>query len=324
MEDFHRQSLEKLCLICGDVYKKCFPVSEYKDKLEKAFYFKVSEKSDCSIFPQNFCEKCYFKKTNILKRQTTAKPTQIPIWRAHGKECIACEKASQTKKTGRKRKIQRPGRPGPADRIWSRKQSESLQEGIKNPLPKDFWESNAIDKVNICENLNPQLPLCFCKLCGQLMKKPIMVKSCEHCFCLNCLLANIEGKLPNDVLCPSCGVNFTAEGIGESKSINTMFKALRLVCSKGCEYTKSIDEYNEIITHQESCKGLKNLKISDILNLPAESPLPIEAEKAAAKIVKMKLANSESGNARISLPTGGPRVSFIALFFESNYKVFQS
>ena len=68
MGDFHREQLKRLCFICGTIYDKCYPLNQYAESISKALYIDISTVSDGSIFPQQFCDKCYYKARNVLKR----------------------------------------------------------------------------------------------------------------------------------------------------------------------------------------------------------------------------------------------------------------
>ena len=41
---------------------------------------------------------------------------------------------------------------------------------------------------------NPHIDLCIFHICRNILRRPIMLKSCEHTVCLNCITPSIEGK----------------------------------------------------------------------------------------------------------------------------------
>ena len=83
----------------------------------------------------------------------------------------------------------------------------------------------------------PRLKLCICRLCNNIMYKPLVLKNCQHSFCLVCLFNEIERKLETEAKCFICE---------QYVSLKTqMIEHILLGCNKKCKLKYTIKE-NEL------------------------------------------------------------------------------
>ena len=307
----HPRPIELLCFVCGGFFKENgFKWEDYKSDLTRAFYIKFSTDS-VLCYPPKFCKKCYFKMKNILKRPTASMNAfQTPSWLQHPLtgECKVCDLFDKNKnfRGGKVAKNEiRTGKPISCEpNYWTRDASKALDEKFKSiSIPP------SLTFANFDERFNPHLPLCICSLCHNLMEKATIVSICEHAFCLKCILQKVEGTFLNKITCPVCGINVLPENIVMSRSITHLLCSLKLHCIKDCGKTFCIGEGNGKTAHEKSCQG-KMFTLVDILEFPTTEKLPALAEKAAASVIKHKIANSNLPNKGISITTGGSRVSY--------------
>ena len=318
-EETHKNKLSLLCFVCGEFFKKSFHVSTHLKNLRKAFYiYDETSYSDENIYPQKFCRKCYLKLMNILKRKTTTTPISIPVWEKHTPGlCKVCTVERDTKGGKRKKiKIKSVGRPSSTkETLWTRKRSDDLQASTPNLVP-GFNEISA--QVKIPEHLNPQLPHCKCKICSKILFKPVKLRNCEEQFCLGCILPKLEGRSLDELKCPQCGDTIQFQDVSVSCILNSLISSLRLICIKGCNFIENIQNFKSMLRHQNDCQGniKKNiLSVDDMMKLSSNN-IPIEAEKAAANVIKLKMKKEGSiGTMRVSLPTGGHVSAIIPFFF---------
>ena len=334
MDEEHRNKLSLLCFVCGKVFKKSFDVSTHLKNLKQVFYIdETVSYTDENIFPQRFCSKCYLKALNIIKRKTTTTPIDISVWKKHSpdKYCNVCDASTQSK-GGRKKKlkIKTVGRPSMSNEnvLWTRRRSEALKASTPHILPGFL---DVVDQLAIPEELNPQIDHCKCKLCDKILNQAIKLKVCEEQFCLDCLLPKLEGRSSEELTCPHCATPICFEDVASSHFLISLIKSIKVKCNKGCSLVDNVCNYKAMLTHQNDCKGSqKTWNVNDILALNSSSKIPIEAEKAAANIIKLKMKNEVSGT-RVSLPTSSSHVSifFNSLFLftnnkQVNYKFFQN
>ena len=117
----------------------------------------------------------------------------------------------------------------------------------------------------------------------------------------------------NKISCPNCGVSVLPENIVMSRSINQLVSSLKLTCERGCKKHFEIDEISEKLAHEKDCSG-KTFTLVDMLEISPAEKLPPLAEKAAALIIKHKIANSSLPNKGIAITTGGSMVCTTFVF----------
>ena len=105
----HQKALYRMCRVCGELLKDRFiyKVIEYKEDLENLFGGGLFEEG--TIFPKNFCNKCY----SIIKnwKNGVQVNTATYKWKAHSEKCDVCSHFQLKSKGGRSKKVKRMGRP---------------------------------------------------------------------------------------------------------------------------------------------------------------------------------------------------------------------
>ena len=213
----HTRPIDRLYLVCGDFVKeKGYNWTDYKENFTQAFFFDFLS-SSAVHYPPTFCKKCYFKMKNILKRPSASMNALCSlIWLPHPStgECKVCKLFDENKNfRGGKvpKKKFRTGKPSQSEvKFWTRDSSKTLEAKFKWICLPTYLELDDFE-----EEINPQLSLCVCNLCKNLLRKATILSICEHTFCLQCILQKVEGvylnKLPK--LWSKC---FTREYCNES------------------------------------------------------------------------------------------------------------
>ncbi|XP_065675288.1 uncharacterized protein LOC136091540 [Hydra vulgaris] len=178
---------------------------------------------------------------------------------------------------------------------------------------------------------NPHLKLNICKLCNNIMFKPLMLKECQHSLCLVCLFKEIEGKLETEAKCFNCEQHILLNTILNSVNVIQMIEHILLGCIKGCKLRYTVKENELKKLHEENCTVDMLLKtqickktsnglhttLADVILLKESDDIPRIVEDSALHVKRKKLANSESNS--FACPSGGPR----PLHFTSNSKAYK-
>jgi len=309
--DYHSKCVERLCRICGNLLgTKSFEVSKYLTLLEEAFYID-HKKDNPEVHPKRFCIKCYKQSKNITGRGST--PTgKCFQFDKHSAACATCENFSTLLKGGKRKKIKKAGRPSEKNAVWSRDFSEHLS----NELPVDNFPVD----VKLNPALNPQLEICLCTTCEQIMRQPIKIETCEHGFCLKCFIRLVEGQGIHHLNCPVCDQPFKQEQVSSYRTVVSLREKLVVACTR-CDKKYSARQKAEYVEHASKCK-IEPFKLMDILSIPSAKRMPYGAEQIASHVVKLKMAESKTPNNIIQLPSGSSRVrifSFILLIIMTCY-----
>ena len=121
-------------------------------------------------------------------------------WRGHSDHCAVCMKNNSQYQKGHLGKSKK-GRHM-KNNVWTR---EKILQNLE-------WEElPVIDKVLYLEKDNPHLNLVICWICKNVFYNPIMTITCQHIFCKNCLIPQLEGKGENEGFCPQCDMVITPE-----------------------------------------------------------------------------------------------------------------
>ena len=81
--------------------------------------------------------------------------------------------------------------------IWTKSALENLKEITQlDLLPKQLILKDFDPETN------PHLHLCVCGICENLLRKPLIMKSCQHAFCFLCLSIFSESNPGNSTFCP--------------------------------------------------------------------------------------------------------------------------
>ena len=186
---------------------------------------------------------------HIDNRATTSNIT-IKTWTPHSDNCLTCASVEKNKKGGRPTKKRRPGRPNSSNTyIWTR---EKINEFMSH-VPADIF-TDSFDITKLQKN-NPHVKFCLCKLCKEIIRRPVLLVKCEHAFCMSCIIPSIEGKNETDVKCPHCNLNYNRNDIMPSKHLNAMLHSIKVECSKGCGEVFEIPNKIEKTIQEAECSG---------------------------------------------------------------------
>ena len=299
----HRQSLSKLCRVCGKfVGKSPKSCHAYSGLIKRTVYMDIFLDTP-DIHPTQMCVKCYAMVKHIDIRKSTYNETNVKTgWKEHlDIDCQVCNLAKKQKKGGRPQKKYQSGRPSQKRKLWTRQ----LIESIVVDIPADNIS------LDINPALNPHFNLCKCSLCENIFRKPVVLPDCQHSFCSRCILPKFEGKSIEETKCPTC--HKKCKTVSPNLIMIGMLKCFKIECEKGCKATFKIEDLKEKTAHEHSCNGpqtssvVNTLTLNDIFAI-ADSNFPREAEDLALHVIKKKINESESKIAEFK--AGGPRVSY--------------
>ena len=98
------------------------------------------------------------------------------------------------------------------------------------------------------------IDLCVCTICCGVLENVIMIKTCEHCFCEQCIDEWIKIKLQNndELSCPECRITFTKAELGTSRLLRNLLSSIELRCMyPECFVLVRYDDYEQ---HRTDCK----------------------------------------------------------------------
>ena len=138
------------------------------------------------------------------------------------------------------------GRTKASTSIWTKSALENLKEITQlDPLPKKLILKDFDPEIN------SHLHLCVCGICENLLRKPLIMKSCQHAFCFLCLSIFLKSKPGNSTFCPVCSKQFSIYDVSHSIHTYNMINILMLSC-KTCNTKYSpITEYNLYSIHEK-------------------------------------------------------------------------
>ncbi|XP_057313751.1 V(D)J recombination-activating protein 1-like [Hydractinia symbiolongicarpus] len=308
----HENMLAKLCRVCGEFLTKSKGIAKQKMTLEKELellFVHIQEDVD-NIHPKYVCFRCYNTLKNIENRNTTTqlKPKN---WSPHTEVCSVCENVQGMKKGGRPSKKKKTGRPSTFKPIWSRKALEEISDKNLNDIIPPVVSHHGLEK-------NPHYKFCLCMLCGNLLRQPLMVITCEHAFCKECILIYLEGSFQDESECPKCKRDDIITLVNQSNlkpslHRNHMVNSLQVDCDNKCGEKFTLDKLHELKLHNISCNTSTssntsaNYSIRDVFLLDESSPVPREIEDATLHVLKHKMKQSTDINNSIEFKSGGPR-----------------
>ena len=127
--------------------------------------------------------------------------------------------------------------------------------------------------------LNPHLHLCVCGIYKNLLRKPLIMKSCRHVFCFLCLSSYLKSKPEDSIFCPTCSKQFSINDVSHSTLTYNMINILMLSC-KICNTKYSpITEYNLYLIHEKECslstvEQSQSMLVTDNFDLTEECKVP--------------------------------------------------
>ena len=235
----------------------------------------------------------------------------IFIWKEHhGPSCAVCVKFIEVNKGGRKPKRQYSHLRTPI--IWTKEMSKNLIEAI--PDHHEGLLNLSFSDFDLASN--PSLPLCKCLICENIMRQPVMLESCQHGFCLGCVITMFEGK-SSCFECPYCHLSFTPANVIPCKVRWTLVENLKLKCTCGVQFQSR----NALTSHQSSCDADtgNQMTVGDLLTLNLQkTSLPASVERATLRVLQQKIDSSNDGTAEFS--SGGPRVNRHSNIISVRYK----
>ena len=232
----HCLNLQNLCRICGGYIRKDpVMVNTIHERIAEAFHIDTSSDNPV-VHPPKICLACYSTMINIKKRQTTT-ILKIWPWYEHSNDCMTCSHTLKVKKGGRKLKKPKLGRPKAGTKIWSRSIFDLLSE--KSPIV-DFDTNLAA--FHFQREFNGHLELCICKICQKILKTPLILRQCEHVFCLKCIADKLQGKYENSTKCPVCSTPILISDLGHSKNSYNLLGCLKIQCSNHCGELFKVEE----------------------------------------------------------------------------------
>ena len=296
--DQHIKYLKKLCRLCGGILSKDpVPVCKFIMQAKTAFHIDLSDDKP-EVHPPMLCMRCYTIARNVNERETTT-TLVIKKWQTHDESC-SCYGI----KRGRRTKKVHTGRPSTENNIWTR----PVLNILKDKTPVDVLPNNILLQ-HFDSSRNPHINSCICKLCHNILRRPIIIRSCEHAFCLECLFPRIEGKSQKEVNCFTCNINFNNNDLQPSKLISNILTQLVLSCVKNCGAVFPVSDISAKTTHEKHCYFNQSspTTVMQILSLTPTKEISREIEDAALHVVKQKMAKTNSRT--IEFKSGGPRVS---------------
>ena len=212
--------------------------------------------------------------STAIKREGTISTSPINNWTQHTEKCEICERVELLQKgiIGKrmlKVKATRKGRPknDTKDSTWTQSFFSSLFSQIKF---NDITSEVKLGHVNNTD-INPQITLCCCNSCGEVLKKPIKVLKCEHRFCLNCLAACLSGKNEEESQCPVCKINILKTEISPTSDLQILRSLLKIQCKRCSKKFLISTHYNHYTKHIQNCSldisPTSSLLVSDIFNI---------------------------------------------------------
>ena len=203
------------------------------------------------LHPEYMCQKCYLLMTSSMKRKTTIKLTPFNEWDPHSTNCQICNKMKLLQKGiigTQKLKTQKIplGRTKASTNIWTQSALENLKEiTLPDLLPKK------LTLKDFAPDINPHLHLCVCGICENLLRKPLIIKSCQHVFCFLCLSSFLKSKPEDSTFCPTCSKQFSINDVSHSTHSHNMVKTLMLSCKTWNTNHSPITEYSIYLIHEK-------------------------------------------------------------------------
>ena len=323
-EIMHQKNLAHLCRICPKlVGKKKYEVKKYENGIENCFNINISLDKD-TCHPKYMCQNCYLLMYMSKKRNTTTKLEPCNNWSPHSSNCQVCRTVPELKKgiIGSQKILKKKITAGRPKATGSNTWSQTSLNLLKQNIPSDEFPSQLLLK-HFNADTNPHLQLCVCGVCKDIIRKPLIINSCEHAFCFSCLAIKIKSKDEKECFCPVCNTQFNKNELSFSKSIYNMLMTLTLSCTKCHKKYNPIQEFKQFCLHEKECSftnsnSSSTLSVTDIFHLSEETELPRIVEDATLHVIRTKISKSKLPNNAIAFKTEGPRVSSKNKYFAFN------
>ena len=144
---------------------------------------------------------------------------------------------------------------------------------------------------------NPGYEKCLCGYCQKIVRRPLVVKDCEHGMCISCFRSTNINSSFSDTVCPVCNSHFNFSEIKASSLLPAMIKNLRIRCDVGCNQELP---YTEIESHKSKCRGISEITtISQIMALSPQDELPKQIHSVVGHGLKIIMAKSEKNTVEV-------------------------
>ena len=320
----HTENLLKLCRLCCKLLKKKhYLVQKYIDQIAQVFFINITH-DEAHIHPPSMCQKCYLLMRTSLDRESTTGLEVFKAWAPHDTDCKICHIAMTLKngvvglqkfrKTENRKHSENRGRPQMGVQKWTQRILNQLaatadcQTLHMNISIKDFSVS-----------LNTHLTMCKCEVCFGILRRPIIIKKCEHLVCFTCFGNYVKNKTVEETNCFTCKMNFKIGDVQYSSNTQKLLSLLQLNCNKCGKIFNAFTEYDHYKAHLESCdksintsgssKNNSSMTLSDVFDLSKDDNIPRVVEDVALHVIKNKMAKSMLPNKAIEFKSGGPWVS---------------
>ena len=109
---------------------------------------------------------------------------------------------------------------------------------------------------NFDPDITPHLDLYACGICDSLLRKPLIMKSCQHVLCFLCLSSFLETKPEDFTFCSTCSKQFSINDLSDSTHTYNMINILTLSCKTYNTKYSPITEYNLYLMLEKECSHL--------------------------------------------------------------------
>ena len=217
--DLHCTNLDKLCRICGNLLgKNALAKENYITQLHSVFFINITKGLPC-IHPPKIC-------TISLKMYENWCPNDDYSCHARIVE-LSKGALGKTKNI----KNDRRGRPTLSKLFWSQEDLDMLSAKCPpDNLPID------IENSYFKEKWNPHLSICMCNICNItiLLRRPVVLKPCQHTFCFICIAKELRGQDKNSAKYFKC-----SSQIYETTE-HVVYEKLVIVLKNGLQYMSEI------------------------------------------------------------------------------------
>ena len=267
--DLHCTNLDKLCRICRNLLgKNALAKENYITQLHSVFFINITKGLPC-IHPSKICMKCYLLMNMASKRNSTISLKMYEIWCPNDDYSCHARIAELSKgalgKTKNTIKNDRRGRPTLSKLFWSQEDLDMLSAKCPpDNLPID------IENSYFKEKWNPHLSICMCNICNitMLLRRPVVLKPCQHTFCFICIAKELRGEDKNSAKYFKCSSQIYE--ITEHVVYEKLVIVLKMDCST-CQKLFSLDECDSFKLHTSKCvisaSTANETKLTDIFKI---------------------------------------------------------
>lgn len=254
----HKEKLTLFCRLCGGFRHQNigFPVSNYKDQLQK--FFNVSVENDIdTVHPKLMCNPCRLRirrlQEKLRKKRSTDTDFVAHIWEEHSiQDCGVCEfyiRKSPRKPTPMKRKIdEKHESTSIKKQLFSSNQDvDAVVTDQSALLNLKLPEITSIPCENIVQSIGVHVGCC---LCFSLPLKPV-IAGCSHLYCSDC----VNTWLISNSVCKVCHEPTSTSDLQDVTNVfKSLYESLTVRCFNslhGCKVITNVLNYKE---HYGNCE----------------------------------------------------------------------